>query len=313
MPSDSLLSPAYLRQVQLLIQLMPLVFRESCFALKGGTAINLFVRDMPRLSVDLDLVYLPHEERATALSRIKEALGRIASDLRRGVTDLVVHEMYDEKTDALRLIAERKGTRVKIELSPVLRGTVYEPASMMIRPAAEERFGFVEIPVVSLADLFGGKICAALDRQHPRDLFDVKLLLETEGLNDQIRKAVLVYVLSHPRPISELLAPRFKEIGDVYRNEFSGMTTEPVVLQDLLDARARIVKLLHGGITGNEKEFLMSFKRCHPNRDFSDLPGIVQLPALKWKLINLKKMDPRKHRAALEQLSRTLQEMEGAS
>ena len=49
----------YRRQVQLLIRVLPSIAEEACFALKGGTAINLFVRDMPRLSVDIDLTYLP--------------------------------------------------------------------------------------------------------------------------------------------------------------------------------------------------------------------------------------------------------------
>ena len=53
----------YYKQVQLLVQLLPLVAEEDCFALKGGTAINLFVCDLPRLSVDIDLVYLPMNNR----------------------------------------------------------------------------------------------------------------------------------------------------------------------------------------------------------------------------------------------------------
>ena len=62
-----------LRQVNLLIRLLPFIAQEDCFALKGGTAINLFVRDLPRLSVDIDLVYLPIEERAQTMKRIDAA------------------------------------------------------------------------------------------------------------------------------------------------------------------------------------------------------------------------------------------------
>jgi hypothetical protein len=46
-----------------LIRVLPSIAEEACFALKGGTAINLFVRDMPRLSVDIDLTYLPVQPR----------------------------------------------------------------------------------------------------------------------------------------------------------------------------------------------------------------------------------------------------------
>jgi Nucleotidyl transferase AbiEii toxin, Type IV TA system len=81
----------FCRQVVLLIELLPLVGRESCFALKGGTAINLFVRDLPRLSVDIDLTYLPIEGRAESLRHIEEALHRLGSAIEtalRGATTL---------------------------------------------------------------------------------------------------------------------------------------------------------------------------------------------------------------------------------
>lgn len=72
-------SPYYL-EVQLLLQVLPFVFQEPCFALKGGNAINLFGRDFPHLSVDIDLVYLPDADRQQALSRIHQALDRIAGN-----------------------------------------------------------------------------------------------------------------------------------------------------------------------------------------------------------------------------------------
>jgi predicted nucleotidyltransferase component of viral defense system len=57
----------YRKQVQLLVRVLPLVDVETCFALKGGTAINLFYRELPRLSVDIDLLYIPRDDRDTAL------------------------------------------------------------------------------------------------------------------------------------------------------------------------------------------------------------------------------------------------------
>jgi len=75
-------SPLYLDTARLLIQVAPLVFADGAFALKGGTAINLFMRDMPRLSVDLDLVFTDHRmPRDQALQRIDEALRQAAARL----------------------------------------------------------------------------------------------------------------------------------------------------------------------------------------------------------------------------------------
>jgi hypothetical protein len=68
----------YQRQVALLVRILPLVAEEKCFALKGGTAINLFYRDMPRLSVDIDLTYIPLAPRPAALKEIDTAMKRIA-------------------------------------------------------------------------------------------------------------------------------------------------------------------------------------------------------------------------------------------
>jgi len=223
----------YGRQVQLLVQALPVIFQESCFALKGGTAINLFVRDLPRLSVDIDLVYLPSEDRTTALKQIKESLCRIHDTLLTTIPALSIHKSFDDKSDALRLVVSKEGVQIKTELSPVLRGTVYEPEEREVGPKVEDVFGYVAVPVVSLADLYGGKVCAALDRQHPRDLFDIKLLLENEGVTDQIRKAILVYIISQPRPIAELIAPHFKDISHIFNSEFIGMTAEPVTLAEL--------------------------------------------------------------------------------
>jgi predicted nucleotidyltransferase component of viral defense system len=71
----------YYRQVQLLKSALPYVARETCFALKGGTAINLFHLPMPRLSVDIDLTYLPLEERGLSLMNARAALQRIVDDM----------------------------------------------------------------------------------------------------------------------------------------------------------------------------------------------------------------------------------------
>jgi predicted nucleotidyltransferase component of viral defense system len=159
-------SSIYYRQVQLLLRLFPIISREQCFALKGGTAINLFVRDLPRLSVDIDLVYLPIEDRETALANVRQAMTRIADAIRREIPGSQVVPTEFE-TDTLRMFVAQDVARVKIELSPVLRGSVFPPVAMDVRSSVEQEFGFAEMSVLTLPDLYAGKICAALDRQHP--------------------------------------------------------------------------------------------------------------------------------------------------
>ncbi|MES9874135.1 MAG: nucleotidyl transferase AbiEii/AbiGii toxin family protein [Candidatus Sedimenticola sp. 6PFRAG7] len=295
-------SSIYYRQVQLLVSLIPLIAEEDCFALKGGTAINLFVRDLPRLSVDIDLVYLPMDERTTALTNITQALGRISSLIKTTFVDAGVVEVYRDKPDALRLVVSRGDVQVKVELSPVLRGTVFEPEVRSVSEAVEDEFGYAEIAVLAMADLYAGKICAALDRQHPRDLFDVRWLLDHEGINDEIRKALLVYLISHPRPIAELIDPVFSDLETAYVGEFAQMTDVGVPLAALLATREQLVGMVRSGFSKDDREFLLSFKARNPRWELLDLPHVEQLPAVRWKMMNLEKMSVAKHQASYQKL-----------
>lgn len=220
----------YRQQVALLIRTIPFVAKEAAFALKGGTAINLFVRDMPRLSVDIDLTYLPVEDRTTSLAAINAAMLRIAERIEAGIPGAKVNpsRSADEKI-VTKLIVRAKGVQIKIEITPVLRGTVYGPVVTPVVPTVEDEFGFAEMQVVSFADLYAGKIVAALDRQHPRDLFDVSDLLAHEGISEELRRAFLVYLISHNRPMAEVLAPTRKPLAEEFARGFVGMTQEPVV------------------------------------------------------------------------------------
>lgn len=185
-------SEPYRQQVTLLIRVLPFVAKETVFALKGGTAINLFVRDMPRLSVDLDLTYLPVEPREASLKAIDAAMARIGERIGEGLprTRIAYHRPQDLGI-ITKVLVEANGTRIKIEVTPVSRGCVYEPVAMSVSEKVEEEFGFAETQVVSFPDLYAGKIVAALDRQHPRDLFDVRDLLANEGVSDELRAAFL--------------------------------------------------------------------------------------------------------------------------
>lgn len=175
----------YKNQVTLLLSVLPEVAKENCFALHGGTAINLFVRDMPRLSVDIDLTYLPIEDRATTLANIATALERIKINLEKIIPDACI----THRKDAAKLQVSARGVVVKLEVNLVMRGTIHPPVKMQLcQKAQNELEAFAAIDVVPIGHLYGGKICAALDRQHPRDLFDVKYLLENEGFTNEIKE-----------------------------------------------------------------------------------------------------------------------------
>ena len=299
----------YGRQVQLLVRLLPIIDTENCLALKGGTAINLFYRDLPRLSVDIDLLYLPLENREQALENIKAVLSRISQKIKTAIPRSTVINTTELQDNSLCLLVEADSVRVKIELSPVIRGCVFPPMRMEVRKIVEENFGYAEMQVASHPDLYAGKLCAALDRQHPRDLFDVKLLLENEGVTEELRKTFIIFLISHHRPMHELLAPNPKDIRKAYVNEFAAMAQIEVPVEELETVRGQLVSLINKSLTQEEKEFLLSFKNKQPDWNLlgiSNANEAAQLPSVRWKMINLEKLEKEKHRTLFQKLNSVL-------
>ncbi len=293
-------------QVRLLLRCLPEVSRYPCFALKGGTAINFFVRDLPRISVDIDLAYLPQKPRDAALAEIDTTLRSLAREITKRVRGTSARESQNEGRWIRLLVSTAEGV-VKIEPNLVFRGSVYPPQERDLSPVAERRFeASVRVLSLSLADLYGGKLCAALDRQHPRDLFDVKLLLDNEGVTPEIRRAFVVYLAGHDRPMCELLAPKAKNLRDSFRSQLVGMTQADVSLDDLVAIQRDLPGAIVRGLDGDERAFLLSMKRGAPEWDCLGIPHIEGLPALQWKLQNIRRMDPAKHSQALNELERLL-------
>ena len=297
----------YRRQVALLIRVLPYVAAEDCFALKGGTAINLFLRDLPRLSIDIDLAYLPVAPRSESLAEIDSAMKRIAERIRHGLSAQVMESRLARENAVTKLLVRGDNVQIKIEVTPVLRGCVFDPEPRSVSPAVEEAFGFAEINVVSFADLFGGKIIAALDRQHPRDLFDVRELLTHEGIDDDLRRAVIVYLLSHNRPMYEVLAPSLKDIAGEFERGFVGMTDQPLQLDDLVEARTSLIAAVTGEMPEKHREFLLSFERGSPDWSLLGLIGVENLPAVRWRQHNLDKLEPSERAVLVHRLEEVLQ------
>lgn len=241
----------YVEQVDLLLEVLPVLSKFDCFALKGGTAINLFIRNMPRLSVDIDLAYLPIEPRRIFLKNITVQL----TEMQKLIKSLgfLVKPSYTKDQQLAKLFVYKQDAIVKIEPNLVIRGSAFDCEEHDLCQKAQDQFlKFSHIKTLSTADLYGGKICATLDRQHPRDLFDVKML---------------------------------------FNKEFSGMVSETnISFKDLIDARFKLIQTILNDFTDNERKFLMSFKEGNPDWGLSPIREIENLPAVKWKLENIKKI-----------------------
>jgi len=298
---------SFSNQVRLLVSVLPFVAKEKCFALKGGTAINLFIRDMPRLSVDIDLAYLPIQDRETSLNEIDAAMKRIKKQIVSVFAGAEVSESLLPSTDkCIRLTIKHNDVQIKIEVTPVLRGSINPTEVKNISPNTEAEYGAVSMQLLSFEDLYGGKICAALDRQHPRDLFDIHYLLKNEGISEALKNTFIVYLLSHPRPIAELLEPRMKNIEALYEKEFAGMALEAISLETLIQARLDLIKKIREQLSDDDKAFILSVKSGVPKWELFAYPEAKNLPAVKWKLHNLSEMSKEKRKMATKKLANIL-------
>lgn len=284
---------AYADTVRLLLSVAPIVFENDVFALKGGTALNLFLHDLPRLSVDIDVVHVPWRmPRQEALTAIADGLDAIASKARRrGWQTRAVGGSEGES----KLLVEDPASQVKIEVNTVFRGTVLPVQSRPLVPAAAADFATeFSLPTLAPDELYGGKLVAALDRQHPRDLFDVHVMFESGGLGEGAVECFVTYLAGHNRPIHEVLFGNDKDIAAEFRGQFSGMTRESVALDTLIHARARLREELPARLTDRRRHFLVGLARAEPDWSLLTCAHASELPALRWKLENLERFRARR-------------------
>jgi len=293
----------YKAQTALLLDVLPEIVREECFAMHGGTAINLFIRDMPRVSVDIDLTYVSIEDRKTSLKNIYDALQRIKGAIEK------IHPTYrvEHKEDIAKILIGTKGAAIKLEVNLVGRGTIDHPQIFELCKKAQDEFqAFVAMSIVPIGQLYGGKICAALDRQHPRDLFDVKYLLESEGFTNEIKEGFLLCLLSNDRPIHEIIRPNLQDQRTAMVNQFEGMSAESFTYEDYEDTREKLIEVVHDKLEARDKKFLLSVNALDPDWGIYDFE---RYPAVQWKMLNLQKLkntNPDKHQSQYDTLEERL-------
>ena len=298
---------SYLRQAELVVRCIPAIAAEPCFAIKGGTAINLFELDMPRLSVDNDLTFIPVTDRATAIVEINAALQRIEKRLEaRGIA------VRTRGTDVSRKIAcFANGAEIKIEPNFILRGVVYPVRILELSSKMSEIVGgSAEMQVLSFKELYGGKICAALDRQHPRDLFDMAQFYKSHSL-EEIKEGFLVLALGHNRPLHELLGPMIQEQREIFDQQFAGMSDEPFSYDEHLATLERLTSDVKDIFDDDDKQRLLDFVSLSGEENAWGIPHFDELPAIRWKrrnLESLRKSNPKKFMAQRESLERLFEE-----
>lgn len=298
-----MVNSSYNIQVGLLIKEIPEVAKEQFFALHRGTAINLFHNEMPRLSVDIDLTYIPLEDRQTSLKNINDALSRIKKSIERNLKSVTV----EHRSEISKLLISTKNAQIKIEVNETKRGLIEKPEIKILCKKAQDKFdSFCAISVVDVGQLYGGKICAALDRQHPRDLFDIKYFLENKTVDRNIIQGFIFCLIGSDRPMNEIIQPNLLNQEKALSNQFEGMSDVEFSYKDFEETRLKLITLIKENLTSADKEFLMSIKNAEPDWSIYDFKNY---PSVEWKLMNvqnLKRSNPKKHQNQLELLKERL-------
>ena len=294
-------SSEYKERVRLLLQLIPIVSEIDDFAIHGGTAINLFLLDLPRYSVDIDVTFIPIKSREETFSDIKNRLTTLKEKIKRLFPKMVIEEKPNKINCSL------SGTLIKIEINGTKRGLI-EPSliSPLCNLAQTEFQTFCEAKIVSFSQLYGGKISAALDRQHPRDLFDIKLMFEMTNNFEDIRKGFLYCILGGDRPIVESLAPNRTDQSETLEKQFAGMTDIPFSYSDFEDTREKLITFINTNLTDEDKEFFLNFEDGNPLSKYADYQEFLKFPSVQWKQLNIDKLksdNPAKHKQGIEKLA----------
>ena len=275
----------YKRQVGLLIRIMPAVYQIKHFAIHGGTAINLFHQDMPRYSIDIDLTYIPIEPRSKSLENINQLLRMLKASIERTLPGIsVIH-----KEDVYKLQCSLNGAMVKIEVNATKRGVLGNLEELPLCPKAQVEFqATCKARLVSYSQLYGGKIIAALSRQHPRDLFDCRYM-KGDTL-EEVKNGLLLSLLGSDKPIIEVLTPHNISQEQALENQFRGMTDVPFSYADYEQTRHELIKKVNASLDERDKTFLLSFEKGEPKWDLCIAGNLSAFPSVQWKQQNILKL-----------------------
>jgi len=307
MNEQNINSFVYAQKVELLLRLVPLVMEEEVFAIHGGTAINLFLKDLPRYSVDIDLTYIPLNDRSKSIEDINLHLDSIRKKAMNAFKGMHVIHIFN----TCKLLCEYHGKQVKIEVNKTKRGIVGgDILNIPLSSKAQSEFSlYCEAHIVPLTLLYGGKIAAALSRQHPRDLFDVKYM---EYPLSECREGLIFCLLGSDRPIHESFFPRLIDQREAMVNQFWGMTDKEFSYNDFEETRSKLISNVKSMITEDDRHFLVSFELAEPEWTGYEFEYFNKYPSVQWKLHNLKRLatqNPQKLHKEAEKLNQVLLDM----
>jgi hypothetical protein len=235
--------------------------------------------------VDIDLTYIPIEDRETSLAAINAYLQQLKKDIERVVPGIkVVH-----KPEVLKLLCMHQGATVKVEVNNIKRGIIEDCVIQPLCDVAQQDFATMcKIRSVGYSQLYGGKIAAALSRQHPRDMFDFAQMKDKSF--DAIRDGLLFNLASSDKPIVESLFPNPIDQTEALERQFAGMSEMPYSYSDYEQTRRELQQFVLQGLSNNDKAFLLSIEQGEPDWDLCHGGDWSHYPSIQWKQQNIHKL-----------------------
>jgi predicted nucleotidyltransferase component of viral defense system len=293
-------------QAELVLETLGLFDWESCFALKGGTAINYFYSNMPRLSIDIDLVYLPVNSRVEAINEIKANLAKFIKKIKNIYRQVKI--IKESKSNPVGILyIDNSKAKIKIEPNIIIRGTVIPTKFIPLNKVVSEYFNQeLEVKCLDFKEIMAGKLVASFDRQHPRDIFDAKAILSIDNKNELkiIVELFVIYLSQSNRPFSELLNPKFIYFENLYNTALEGTLREKYDIYTLIQNRIDVFEAIKSNLTPGHKEFLISLMSLDPKWELLSFENIHCLPGIQWKLKNIEMMNTEKRLYEINMISK---------
>lgn len=270
--------------------------------------ITEIIASCDSFSVDIDLTYIPLADRQTSLNDINLHLKSISEKAKRAFKGMHVIPNFS----TCKLLCEFCGKQVKIEVNQTKRGIVGgEIMTIPLSEKAQNEFSlFCEANIVPITQLYGGKIAAALSRQHPRDLFDVKYM---EFSMSECREGLIFCLLGSDKPIHESFAPRLIDQREAMENQFAGMTDIPFTYEEFEETRVRLISDVKSLMTDEDIEFMISFESGQPEWNGYEFEYFKDYPSIQWKLLNLKKLAKQNPQKLHEEAEKLRDELKGSN
>ena len=297
----------YERRATVAMRLLPYVAPATMFVLKGGTAINMFIRNMERLSVDIDLSLLSRVGWPQAYEDIQGGLMQIAKHIKDNVKGVKVDFVPMRKKEWItQLNVTADGVTIKIEAAQGMPGCVHAPTLLGTQPKVSERFGYTEMQTASFEDVYAEKIVAALSRSTGRDLFDMMKLFENEGVSDSVKSTFIVHLLADKKLVPQVITPKTDDITATFHKKFKGMTDYDVDIKDIERARDRTHTEMVVNMAEAHKQTILDYYSLKPDWSKIGLPQAAEMPAIQRRLDYLKTLTPEDRAAHIKEIKAVL-------